>query len=246
VTLPPRARSALLLDLDGTLIDLAPTPDGVTVPPTLAPSLRLLAARLDGALAIISGRPVEIVDRLLDHAAPAVAGEHGAAIRSRPGATPHRGALPVPPASWLRTAEALVADWPGAILERKARGFTMHFRQCPDAGPVFHALLRGLLTGQDEFALLGGSMVWEIRPAGVHKGHAVVALMAHPPFLGRVPVFIGDDITDEDAIHAAEAMGGAGLRVAPAFGSPGAVRAWIAAAAEPGSDAWPPLPGSRS
>jgi trehalose 6-phosphate phosphatase len=240
MTLPPLDRSALLLDMDGTLIDIAPTPDAVVVPPGLVASLRRLRERLDGALAVISGRPVEDVERLLCHAPHAVAGEHGVAIRHRPGGPVERDDLPPPPEAWLRQAEALVAQWPGALLERKARGFTLHFRVNPAAGPACHALLVALLANQSDFRLLGGSMVWEVRPAGVDKGHAVTALMASPPFAGRVPIFIGDDITDEDAMRVARAMGGLGLRVDTAFGAPENVRAWLAAAAT--LPDWPPCP----
>lgn len=237
VTLPPLERVALLLDMDGTLIDIARTPDAVVVPPGLLVSLRRLGERLDGALAVVSGRPVEDVDRLLRHIPHAVAGEHGVAIRHDPGAPVQRGNVPTPPASWLLEAEALAAAWPGAVIERKARGFTMHFRVNPPAGPVFHALLSRLLAGQSAFQLLGGSMVWEVRPAGADKGHAVAALMARPPFFDRVPIFIGDDVTDEDGMRVARAMGGLGLRVEEVFGTAAGVRAWLAHAAETG--AWP-------
>lgn len=240
MTLPPLHQSALLLDMDGTLIDIAPTPDAVVVPPGLVASLTGLRERLRGALAVVSGRPVEDVERLLGHAPYAVAGEHGVAIRHRPGAAVERDDLPAPPETWIRRAEALVRAWPGALLERKARGFTLHFRVNPEAGPSFHALLVELLAEQADFRLLGGSMVWEVRPAGIDKGHAVAALMAAPPFAGRVPIFIGDDVTDEDGMRVARAMGGVGLRVDDAFGAPADVRAWLAAAVN--AHDWPPCP----
>jgi len=113
MTLPPLEQTALLLDMDGTLIDIAPTPDAVVVPPGLVASLRRLGERLDGALAVVSGRPVEDVDRVLDHAPHAVAGEHGVAIRHDPGAPLQRANLPTPPEAWLLEAEALAAAWPG-------------------------------------------------------------------------------------------------------------------------------------
>lgn len=235
--LPPLERSALLLDLDGTLIDIAPTPDTVVVPPGLVPALRTLRDRLGGALAVVSGRRVAEVDRLLEDAPRAVAGEHGVGIRHAPDAPIERANLPPPPDDWLRDAEALIAAWPGALMERKARGFTMHFRMNPPAGPVFHALLVRVLADQSAFQLLEGNMVWEVRPVGADKGHAVAALMARAPFAGRVPIFIGDDVTDEDGMRVARAMGGVGLRVDAAFGSAAGVRTWIAKAAETG--VWP-------
>jgi trehalose 6-phosphate phosphatase len=89
--------------------------------------------------------------------------------------------------------------------------------------------MRALLQGHEQnFVLLAAKMAWEIRPAGTDKGSAVRAIMEHPPFAGRLPIFVGDDVTDEDGIAAAAALGGLGLRVAEAFGEPADVRAWIA------------------
>src|ERR1700733_13584337 len=119
--LPPFRRAALLLDMDGTLIELAPTPDAVVVPLGLAGGVTSLRDALGGALAIVTGRPIETVDRLFGDAPGAVVGEHGGAIRHRAGAAIERPNLPLPPAPWLDQAEALVNRFPGALLERKAR-----------------------------------------------------------------------------------------------------------------------------
>ncbi len=224
-------RMALLLDLDGTLIDFAPTPDAVIVPPGLPQALAALRRRLDGALAIVTGRPVDQIDWLLPGIPHAVAGEHGAAIRRAPGAPLERGDHPPIPADWLAEAEAAIAAHPGALLERKAHGVTLHFRQAPEAGPFLRTLADALLAQLPSHALLAGSMVWEVRPRGIDKGNALRTLMAHPPFLGRTPLFIGDDVTDEDAIQAARALGGIGLRVDQVFGTPQGVRDWLAAEA---------------
>jgi trehalose 6-phosphate phosphatase len=226
----PFARTALLLDLDGTLLDIAPTPDSVVIPPGLTDTLLALQAALGGALAIVTGRAIPVVDGFLGRSF-ASAGEHGGAIRHAPGGSIERPNLPTPPDDWIVQAEALVASHPGALLERKARGFALHFRLAPDAGPMLHAALTDMIADDPGFQLLGGSMTWEVRPAGADKGSAVTALMARPPFLGRVPLFIGDDVTDEDGMRVARLMGGEGLRVEPAFGSPSAVRAWLAKAA---------------
>ena len=229
--LPPFAHTALLLDLDGTLIDLAPTPNSVVLPPGLTDTLRALEAALDGALAIVTGRAIEVLDRILGHTF-AAAGEHGGALRPSAATPIQRPNLPAAPGAWLNAAAALVAAHPGTLLERKARGFAVHFRQAPEAGPAIHAALIALITEDPGFQLLRGLMLWEIRPAGADKGTAVRALMAHPPFRGRLPLFIGDDVTDEDAISACRTMGGAGLRVDAAFGTPAGVRAWLVRAAE--------------
>lgn len=238
--LPPLARTALLLDLDGTLVDIAPAPDLVVVPPGLIESLRQLRAALGSALAIISGRPVETVDALLRDIPFAVAGEHGGAVRHAPGAPVCRPGHPPPPDSWLTEAERLAAAWPGTLVEHKSRGFALHFRAVPEAGPALRAALAALVASDPGFHLLQGHMVWEVRPQGADKGKAVGELMACTPFSGRLPLFIGDDVTDEDAIRMARSMGGAGLRVDDAFGDPDGVRAWLAGAAKTGD--WPPLP----
>jgi trehalose 6-phosphate phosphatase len=232
--LPPFDASALLLDLDGTLLDLAPTPDSVVVPAGLPDTLRALRDRLGGALAIVTGRPVETVDALLGDALYAVAGEHGGAVRHAPGEALHRPPLPAPPAELLVAAERLAEAHPGVLLECKARGFALHFRAVPQAGPVLRDALTAMLAGSPAFELLQAHMLWEVRPRGMDKGKAVQALMARAPFAGRKPVFIGDDVTDEDAIRAARALGGAGFQVEPAFGTPSGVRAWLERAAATG------------
>ena len=225
--LPELGRIALLLDLDGTLLDIAPAPDLVVVPPGLIDTLRILRERLGGALAVITGRPIETIDRLLRDAPYAVAGEHGGAVRHAPDEPVERARQVAPSDEMLDKAERLARAHPGALLEVKASGFTMHYRAVPDAAVELLAGLEALLRGSTEFELLSGKMMWEVRPHGVDKGNAVRALMERAPFAGRMPVFIGDDVTDEAAIEAAEAMGGVGLRVLEAFGEPADVRAWL-------------------
>jgi trehalose 6-phosphate phosphatase len=168
------------------------------------------------------------VDALLDAAPYAVAGEHGAAIRYAPGAKVERAALPDLPADWAEYAERAAATRPGVLVERKAHGLVLHYRRAPTEGPALQRVVLRMLDGHaDRFELLAGSMTWEIRPRGVSKANAVAALMARPPFAGRVPVYIGDDVTDEDGIRAALGMGGEGWRVAEMFGNPACVRVWL-------------------
>ncbi|HYZ25152.1 MAG TPA: trehalose-phosphatase, partial [Rhodopila sp.] len=232
--LPPFGRAALMLDMDGTLIDLAPTPDAVVVPEGLPQTLVMLRDALDGALAIVTGRPIETVDRLFGDAPGAVAGEHGGAVRRSPGAAIERPDLPAPPPEWLEEAERLAARYPGALLERKARGFALHYRQAPEAEPVFHAAMQAMVRSAPAFQLLPAHKLWEIRPVGADKGGAVVALMQQPPFDRRIPVFIGDDVTDEDGMREARKLGGAGYRVDAVFGRPEGVRNWLRRCAEAG------------
>ncbi len=229
-----------MLDMDGTLIDLAPTPDAVTVPVGLPETVITLRDALGGALAIVTGRPVETVDRLFGNAPGAVAGEHGGAIRHAAGAPIERPDLPSPPASWLDAAETLARSFPGALLERKARGFALHYRQAPEAREVFHAALSALLETNPAFELHPAHMLWEIRPRGADKGGAVFTLMQRAPFTGRRPIFIGDDVTDEDGMRASRTLGGAGYRVDAVFGDTNGVRSWLQRSAERGD--WAPLP----
>jgi trehalose 6-phosphate phosphatase len=235
--LPPLARAALLLDLDGTLLDLAPRPDAVVVPAGLPEVLRALRRLMGDAVAVVTGRPVETVDALLGDAVFAVAGEHGGAIRHRPGQAMERSPLPSPPSGWLVEAGRLAEQHPGVLLEHKARGFALHYRAAPAAGQPLREALERLLAGSSEFELLTAHMLWEVRPRGADKGKALNGLMDRPPFLGRLPVFVGDDVTDEDAIAAAKAMGGAGLRVQDAFVDAAGVRTWLQAIASSGD--WP-------
>ncbi len=222
------ADAALLLDFDGTLIDIAPTPDAVVVPESLPGVLMGLRARLGGALAIITGRPIAQVDALLPNVAFAVAGEHGGVIRHAPEEGSERAETLAVPVEWLEMAEALVAGFPGALVERKARGFVLHYRLAPAAAAVFEAELRSMLTAWPHHRLQAAHMAWEVKPAGIDKGVAVARIMARAPFAGRVPVFLGDDVTDEDGMRAARALGGLGLRVQEHFGDAEGVRAWLA------------------
>jgi len=207
----------------------------VVVPPDLIASLRALRARLDGALAVVSGRPVEQVEALLPDAAQAIAGEHGGVIRHAPGEALDRVDLPAPPEAWFAAGARIAAAHPGALLERKAHGFVLHFRAVPTLGPALGEAMAALVEGSDRFVLVPARKAWELRPRGADKGTAVAALMRRAPFAGRVPVFIGDDVTDEDGMAAARRLGGVGLRVAEAFGTPAGVRAWMRAAASEGT-----------
>ena len=229
-----------MLDMDGTLVDLAATPDAVTVAGGLPDTLTMLRGALGGALAIVTGRPIDTVDRLFGDAPGAVAGEHGGAIRYAAGEAIERVDLPSPPADWLDAAEALVRCNPGALLERKARGFALHYRQVPGARDSLRDALTALLATAPGFEVHPAHMLWEVRPLGADKGRAVAALMQRRPFAGRLPIFIGDDVTDEDGMREARTRGGAGYRVDAVFGDPDGVRSWLRRSAERGD--WEPLP----
>lgn len=220
-------RAALFLDFDGTLVEIAARPDEIAVPPTLPPLLLRLATALDGALAVVSGRPLAQLDQHLPIPI-AKAGDHGASLRLRPDTAVIGAPLAVPPDAWRHQAEALAATFPGAFVEQKAHGFVLHYRLAPSAAAAARAALTALVGASPEFILMPARMAWEVMPRGVSKGTAVGALLARPPFAGRVPVFIGDDVTDEAGIAAVEAAGGIGWRVQDRFGTPTGVRAWLA------------------
>lgn len=219
-------QAALFLDFDGTLVDIAPRPDAVVVPPDLPGLLRRLAGRLGGALAIVSGRPLAELEALLP-VPLAMAGDHGATLRPAPGAPVERLPLPAPPDDWHREAEALAAAFPGALVERKVHGFVLHYRLAPEAGSVARTTLEAMVGADGDFLVMPARTAWEVKPRAVSKATAVAGLMARPPFAGRQPVFIGDDVTDEAGMAAARAAGGIGLRLQDAFGTPAALRDWL-------------------
>lgn len=223
---PPRGPAALFLDLDGTLVDIAPRPDLVRVPDGFGRLLGRLAARLEGAVAIVTGRGAESARPLLDGAGVVLAAEHGAVIEA-PG-LPHLP-LPEPEPEWREEAVRFAAAWPGTLAEQKRHGFVLHVRQNPAAAEAAAALVAALAArAPDRFRLVPAHAAVELRPLGADKGGAVQRLMQTAPFAGRVPIFLGDDVTDEDGIAAAIALGGAGFRVPEAFGGETArVRRWL-------------------
>lgn len=211
----PRPDWALFLDVDGCLVDIAPTPDAVVVEPGLPALLDRLAARFGGALALVSGRPLAELEQLFHPARPAAAGQHGLEWRGRP---------PLPQPQGFAALEAPLAAFaaahPGVLLERKSHGFALHYRAAPAAGAGALALAHRLAaTTRPEMRVMPGKMVVELRMAGADKGTAIRAFMAAAPFRGRVPVFAGDDVTDEDGFAMVNAMGGHSIRVGPQIGA---------------------------
>jgi trehalose 6-phosphate phosphatase len=227
---PPRDPGtwALFLDLDGTLLDIAPTPDSVAVPAGLLADLGRAASALDGAFALVSGRALADIDRLTGALRLPMAAEHGAVLRFPDGRREEIGGG-VPP-DWLARIGNAFGRVDGIVIEPKQRGVAIHFRGAAgEAGRVWD-LARSLVDGSaDRFELLAARMAVEIRRRGASKGRAVQALMTVAPFRGRVPVYVGDDVTDDAGIVAAKALGGVGLKVAWAFGGePARVRRWLA------------------
>jgi len=230
------ANSALFLDVDGTLIEIASTPDGVIIPDGLAALLAAVGRRLDGALAILTGRPIADVDRFLDPLRPIAAGIHGAELRRSRGGEVFLQSQPVNAA--LIAAVKRVADAePGTIFELKPASVAIHYRLVPSAEPRVEAALRRVLEdGQEHFILCRGRKVLEIVPKHVSKGAALETIMGLPEFRGRRPIMSGDDLSDISAIEAATRLGGRGFTVAGEqfrgsdanFTGPAAVRQWLA------------------
>lgn len=231
--------ASLFLDFDGTLVELIDRPDAVMADPELLLLLGTLDRHLDGRVAIISGRSLAQLDAMLGPIAQklALSGSHGGEFRW-PGVTdqPERG-----PSldEATRHLKALANRYPGAILEEKSFGVAIHYRRTPDAEPAAVAL--GLELARDpNLAFQQGKMMVELRVAGSDKGKALHRLMTRPEMRGTRPLFLGDDLTDEPALDAASALGGAGILVGPARATaaryslpdPGAVRAWLAEAAQ--------------
>ena len=224
--------AALFLDFDGTLVDIAGTPDSILVPPGLPALLLRLSGRLNGALAVISGRPLPQLDWHLPVPIAKV-GDHGGSLRPDPHGPVEGPPLPTPPPSWAARAASLAEAFPGAFVEPKAHGFVLHYRQAPEAAGMARGLLEALVAeAPGSFTLMPARMAWEVKPRAVSKGTAVAALLARAPFSGKVPVFIGDDVTDEAGMAAATAAGGLGLRLQDAFGTPDRLRAWLAMLAD--------------
>lgn len=229
----PKAGLALFFDLDGTLLDIATSPDKVTVPISLVHDLAAASAALGGALAIVSGRPLPEVDALLSPLRLAGAGEHGAVLRLPDGQ--REEVEEYIPQEWIELLGAAVEGKAGALLERKSHGVAVHYRQAARHEDFFRNLCAVVISGQESrFEVLPGKMVFEIRPRSVNKGRAVERLMQGEPFRGRRPVFVGDDITDEDGFRAAIRHGGEGLDVFVHFaGRPEEVRRWLRSFATP-------------
>jgi trehalose 6-phosphate phosphatase len=221
------SRHAVFLDIDGTLIDLAPTPDSVIVPPDLPAALQDLRAKLGGALAILSGRKIADIDRLVGAGLPCAA-EHGALLRDPAGHVAQLVQRPAAYEHWVRVFNRYAQSMPGVLVEEKQFSLVVHYRRAPEHEAELGQLVERLIGESDDAVLLLAHCAFEMKPRGGDKGDALAAFMAQPPFAGRVPVFVGDDVTDEPAIRKADELGGAGLHVMRDFGgSTQAVRDWL-------------------
>jgi trehalose 6-phosphate phosphatase len=222
---------ALFLDFDGTLAEIGPDPDAIALPEETAADLGRLAARLGGALALLSGRDL----RDLARRTPASvwrAGGHGLETVA-PGEPLPEAPPPLPDV--VLAPLRVVARCPGLRLELKGPVAALHYRAAPEAEAACLAAADAAAGAAPGLVRQAGKMVVEVKPERAHKGSAVRTLMRGPPFAGRRPVMLGDDTTDEDAIAAAIALGGVGVKVGEGPSAaglrardPAAVRAWLA------------------
>lgn len=211
---PSPEAGAFFLDVDGTLLGIAATPDAVTVEPAVGELLSRLAGASGGALALISGRAIAVIDRLFAPLRLPAAGQHGAERRDADGHT-HTHAIHARGLGEVRAAAAaFAAGHPGVALEDKGLSLAVHFRQAPAAEPALRELLEDAVAKcAGQVALQPGKMVLEVKPAGRDKGSAIAEFMREPPFRGRVPVFIGDDVTDEFGFAVVNRLGGLTVKV---------------------------------
>ncbi|HEX6978304.1 MAG TPA: trehalose-phosphatase [Alphaproteobacteria bacterium] len=241
VAIGPGSRIALFLDIDGTLLDIAPVPEAVVVPPELRDTLRALHGALDGALALVSGRPIAQIDQLFKPLRLPASGEHGFELRATPDG-PIERLQPPTILHLLRPAMMeMTRRMVGVVPEFKDSTIAMHYRQVPHvADDLRRAIDAAVSPYADQLAVMPGKMVYEIKPHGVNKGRAIAQLMLRPPFANRKPVFLGDDVTDEYGFAAVRQMGGNAVRVGTPppdnadahLDSPAQVRAWLRQIAE--------------
>lgn len=233
--LPPAVAHdwALFLDVDGTLLDFADAPGDVHVEPGLIDTLAVLHGRLDGALALVSGRRLMQLDALFAPLQLPAVGLHGLERRDDGHLDIHQRSPALD--AVLTAARALASKYPGALAEDKGTAIALHWRGAPAAEEPLHEFATSALIDLPGYHLQPGNRVIELRPDGAHKGAAVLSLLAAPPFQGRRPVFIGDDLTDEHGFNAVACHGGFGVLVGRrqpsaaryALHDPAAVRAWL-------------------
>ncbi|HUW37079.1 MAG TPA: trehalose-phosphatase [Rhodocyclaceae bacterium] len=244
-TSPPPAAQAdwgYFLDVDGTLIEFANTPDAVHVDEALLGLVSRLHRDCGGALALVSGRALLDLEWRLGSLKLPIAGQHGLERRDAAGAMHVHGAPTAAMAAIRLRLQAVLERHPGLLLEDKGMALAVHYRQAPALAGALHRLLRRLIDEADEsLQLQTGKRVVEIKPLGFDKGTAIEEYLAEPPFRGRRPVFIGDDATDEHGFAVVNRLRGLSVKVGPGptearyrLPDVAAVRAWLGDATKEG------------
>ena len=211
---PPSPDWAFLLDVDGTLLEHADTPDAVRVDGAMRALLADLQAGAGGALALISGRSVADLDGLFAPLKLPAAGQHGVERRDATGRMRRHEFPEAPVRQAAKRLAVFAAAHPGLLLEDKGHSLALHYRLAPRLEGEARALLDRVLAELGEgFELQRGKMVLEVRPGGRDKGSAIAEFMVEAPFRGRTPVFIGDDLSDELGFGVVNGMGGISIKV---------------------------------
>jgi trehalose 6-phosphate phosphatase len=227
---------AILLDVDGTLLDFAPTPREVFVSHALRETLLRLWERTGGAVAFVSGRPVGELDLIFAPLQLPAIGGHGAELRAAAGDTPEAPRLPPLDPKVKRRFAAIAEAGPGIVLEDKGYSLALHYRLAPDKERLVRETAAKIYAQLDgaSIELLPGKLVVEIKQAGTTKATAVRELMTYPPFAGRRPIFLGDDETDLGVFEIMPELDGIGVSVgrrvpgvAACFERPTDVRHWL-------------------
>ncbi|MGK2962439.1 MAG: trehalose-phosphatase [Gemmatimonadaceae bacterium] len=207
---------AWFFDIDGTLVEIAPSPDRIVVHRDMPPLVRKLHTQAGGAVALITGRSIADADRVLPLRKMAIAGQHGLEVRSADGTmSMHRVRSGNLTQVRLKLLEA-VARHEGLMAEYKGLSIALHYRHAPRLAGYAHRMMRSLRSRYvPDFIIQKGKRVVELKPAGKDKGVAIEELMLDPPFAGRIPVFIGDDATDEHGFKVVNKMGGHSVKIGP-------------------------------
>lgn len=235
LAVPDLRQCALLLDIDGTILDLAPAPQEVWVPAELRNTLSRLEDLTGGALALVSGRSLHDIDLIFSPLQLAAVGGHGAELRVVPGGEAVTRARELSPVLKRKLA-TLTELGPGILVEDKGYSLALHYRLAANQGDALRAAIGDICATapSGSIEVLPGKLVFEIKMAGVNKAGAVRELMKYPPFKGRSPIFIGDDATDEPVFPILSQFGGLGFSVGRVvadvnghFEKPESVRAWL-------------------
>ena len=235
---PAGAAWALFLDFDGTLVELATTPDAVVIPSKLRAILSACMEAFDEAVAIVSGRPIAALDTLLGPLRLPAAGLHGLELRMLDGTIEETAHRTAGLAELCARFHSLVREDARLVVEDKGSSVALHFRRAPERERELRELVARAATPHNGHQVMHGKMVLEIRPTDADKGTAIDRFLETPPFAGRLPVFAGDDITDEDGFAAVNRHGGISIKVGTgetraAYRVPdvAALRGWLAAVA---------------
>ncbi len=205
---------AIFTDFDGTLVELAETPDSVDVPNTLAAQLERTVREFDSAFAVLTGREIADIDRFLAPLHLPIAGAHGTQRRRADGVLQDIDPAALSAAEEIAEAvQPLLSAHPELVMEAKEGAVALHFRRAPELETAVRIAMEDAVHSVANFTLVPGKMVLEARSSGVNKGAALRAFMLEEPFRGRTPIFIGDDVSDEDGFIAAQELGGVGIKL---------------------------------